>query len=98
MMTCDGVRLPQDAQQLMAGLDRRGRSQGARASAAYNPAARLSAVGGEGARAYVEQLARIHTEEETLERHAGPVGGARMQGRLNGRRDQRPQDRQDNSV
>lgn len=62
MSSCDGIRLPQDAQQLLAGLDRRGRGQAARGP---NPAARLGATGnGDGARAYVQRLAQIRAEED----------------------------------
>jgi hypothetical protein len=65
MMTCDGVRLPQDAQQLMAGLDKRARGQPARnAAAAYNPSARLGTGSGDGARAYVQRLAQMRAEED----------------------------------
>ena len=65
MLTCDGVRLPQDAQQLMAGLEKRGRGQPSRsASAAYNPAARMGTGSGEGARAYVQRLAQMRAEDE----------------------------------
>lgn len=65
MMSCDGVRLPEDAQQLMAGLNKRGRGQPVRsASAAYNPNARMAAGGGDGARAYVQRLAQMRAEED----------------------------------
>ena len=76
MLTCDGVRLPQDAQQLMAGLEKRGRGQPSRsASAAYNPAARLGTGSGEGARAYVQRLAQMRAEDEM--RRAIADGGPR---------------------
>lgn len=62
MMSCDGVRLPDDAKALLAGLDPRGRAQARRVA---NPAARLGqGGGGDGARAYVQRLARMRAEED----------------------------------
>lgn len=69
MTSCDGIRLPQDAQQMLAALDRRGR--GGRGP---NPAARLGATGsGEGARAYVQRLAQIRADEDSRRGAPDPV-------------------------
>ena len=63
MSSCEGIRMPQDAQQMLAGLDRRGRGQAARGP---NPAARLGATGnGDGARAFVQRLAQIRADDRT---------------------------------
>ncbi len=72
MMSCDGVRLPEDAQRMLAGLDSRGRAPARRVAA--NPAARLGTGGaagnGAGAHAYAQGLARLRGEEEA--RRNGP--------------------------
>lgn len=58
MMSCDGVRLPEDAQRLQAALARAPARRGA------NPAARAAPLGGENARAYVQRLVQMRAEDD----------------------------------